>query len=480
MDEEEVNSNNELLEEIEQYIESNALPVLDLTGSEEYSDVNVLVHDEDHITLEYEKQAIRFIFDQISVTNTGAVKAQVKILNLDQTRMIKNPLRDKVMDINSERDVSMWAKNLGQVTSDRGMPELFWERLLNHATTTCRSLAKQGDPLQYIRDAVTPVGGLWSIPKIALSTLPTIWFGDGDSGKSLVALIAAVALHTGGPVGGMVPSVQKRCMWLDFEFDMWAHKERMMAILGTRNSSDLPDIGYLKCTNPLEFEVDRIRAAMREHGTEFVIIDSVGAACGGEPESAAAALSFSRGLSKLKCGSLLIAHTTKAGDNSKPFGSVFWYNLSRLIYFVQKGDQSQNGLLEVSFDSRKANVASKPLPTGFVIRITSNEEGEMMKLESKRVNRTDVHTDQESITTVILRELSHGERLTVSEIADRYGKNTVGGREEIKIKLQDMINKQQVKMVQEENQNRYCLLDPDERRRNSGDLAAFKDIELEF
>jgi hypothetical protein len=60
------------------------------------------------------------------------------------------------------------------------------------------------------------------LDRIVLGQHPTIWFDDGGSFKSYMALGAAVAIHTGrGDVLGIAPTTTRRVAYLDWEFDAW-------------------------------------------------------------------------------------------------------------------------------------------------------------------------------------------------------------------------------------------------------------------
>ena len=112
-----------------------------------------------------------------------------------------------------------------------------------------------------------------------LTRHPVILFGDGGTGKSMVALHA----------GGQLARRGIRVMLADWEFDGREHRERLGRLFG----SDMPDILYARCDRPLVFEADRLRRIVTAEQVQYVILDSVAFASNGPPESAEAASAYS-------------------------------------------------------------------------------------------------------------------------------------------------------------------------------------------
>jgi hypothetical protein len=98
------------------------------------------------------------------------------------------------------------------------------------------------------------------------------------------------------------------------------------------------------------------------------VIDSAGPACAGEPEKAEAAIRFFNALRSLKVTALVTAHVTKEESKGKPFGSVFFHNLSRSTFEVIQQNDNPDGEINLGVYQRKANNSrlAKPFGLNFV------------------------------------------------------------------------------------------------------------------
>jgi len=169
--------------------------------------------------------------------------------------------------------------------------------------------------------------------------------------------------------------------YLDWEWEDWAHYERLEYICGPDLARD-SRILYCNCKGAtLAEQVSSLKRKLAEHDIQFIIVDSAAAACGGEPEKAEVALKFFHALNSLRVSSLVIAHTTKDGNEWKPFGSAFWFDESRLIYHVARGKDSTDGNLRVGFFCRKNNRGVKPPSSGFTMRFADNR----LKIETTEI-----------------------------------------------------------------------------------------------
>jgi hypothetical protein len=182
---------------------------------------------------------------------------------------------------------------------------------------------------------------------------PTIIFGDGDSAKSYTALWLAGSLVEQGFSVGL----------FDWELSGRDHKARLLRLF----PDGMPKITYIKCDRPLVQELDRLRRCVHDDHLDYVVFDSVAYACDGPPEAAEIAGRYFRSVRQLGIGSLHIAHTNRSetGDQ-KPFGSVFWWNSARSIWFAKRADEeAESETLELGFFPRKHNLARRPKPIGF-------------------------------------------------------------------------------------------------------------------
>lgn len=246
-------------------------------------------------------------------------------------------------------------------------PKIDWPELVEQATVQTVQAYRAGEPSILLRDAVEPLDSGYLIKPLLVARQPTIWFGDGGNGKSFLALAAALTIHGDrADLLGIHPAAQLRVAYCDWEFDAWEHRKRMRSLIGAAEPE--PDLVYVRCFGPLREQVDRLRKVIREQDIDYLVIDSVAAACGGEPESAEVALGFFDSIRRLGVGALCIAHTTKNPEaQERPFGSTFWHNMARSTWLVRKEQQAGDSGLSVGMFHKKANSGPLSPPLGFQI-----------------------------------------------------------------------------------------------------------------
>ena len=112
-----------------------------------------------------------------------------------------------------------------------------------------------------------------------------------------------------------------------------------------------------------------IRAEVARIKPVLVTADSLGPACGAEPESADAAIRTLNALRSITPAKLVIAHVSKVMADqrgaARPFGSVFVQNLPRNVWELRKGeDEETENILTVGLYHRKSNLGRLSSPFG--------------------------------------------------------------------------------------------------------------------
>ena len=239
--------------------------------------------------------------------------------------------------------------------------ELDWLGILEELCLRVLEAEEEGEPERSLE--TVPMSADAHVELVAgglplLRRHPSIWFGDGGAAKSYLALFAGVDLAQRG----------EHVLYLDWEFSGEEHRSRLHRLVGPVPS--LPNLFYRRCDRPLNREITRIRDIIQKRRITFLICDSIGFAADGTPESAEAATNYYRALRELgEIGSLHLAHISKAeqGDQ-KPFGSVFWSNGARNIWFLKRTDaEPHSDEMTVGFYHRKSNMGR--LQTDFGMRL---------------------------------------------------------------------------------------------------------------
>jgi hypothetical protein len=273
-------------------------------------------------------------------------------------RTIDGNLSVAEFNVSSARSRSERARLLGELAD---APEIQWLWPLEEFSQKVLQADRNGRPGVDLRSIPPPavdddlkVAGLH-----LLRRHPAMIFGDGSSCKSYLALYLA----------GLLAEREMRIALFDWELAGEDHRVRLERLFW----DGMPQITYVRCERPLVYEVDRLRRIVREMGIEYAVFDSVAFACDGPPEAAEVAGGYFRAVRQIGIGSLHIAHITKGGDDQRPFGSTFWYNGARSVWFAQAVSSNPNSdTLHLGLFNRKANLAKIQPPLGF--RVSFEEE----------------------------------------------------------------------------------------------------------
>jgi hypothetical protein len=192
---------------------------------------------------------------------------------------------------------------------------------------------------------------------------------DGGGGKSTLSLVGAVATITGLRIAGLEPRVQGPVLVVDWEGVQEEHETTLARLANGHNL----DVGALRerlfyrpMAGRLADDARRFRRDVAALRVVNVIVDSVVPAAGPEAEGSEAAvrlMSTLRGLGP-DVSRLMLGHVPKgeatSGGPARPFGSAFYWNLSRSVWEVRSDQDGDH--LRMSLTHKKVNVGPK-LPT---------------------------------------------------------------------------------------------------------------------
>lgn len=244
--------------------------------------------------------------------------------------------------------------------------EINWDDLIESFCYRVRDAEQVGEPAVLLADVPDPpADDVYVVERLQLpKTVASMFFGDGDSLKSTLALyVAGTLAKTGVTVG-----------FFDWELNKAQQKRRYRQLFGEEMPGDLV---YAECTRPLIVEADRLARIVGNLHLDFAVFDSVVPACGSKPEDADQAASYFRAVRNIggpAFTSLHIAHITKSENgDAKPFGSVFWSNLIRQSWFVKAEEPQPGEAITIGLYPRKHNLGPKGVAIGFAVSFLEDQ-----------------------------------------------------------------------------------------------------------
>jgi len=363
----------------------------------------------------------RYMWDDVAVDVRGVSRNKTSLLaelglTLSLPGLPETVKAPTVLNLVSQRERDGLAQSLR-----RQVPELDWDARIDVLCRLVLESYRRGDPAILLREARRRASSdAFALKPLLLADAPTVWFADGGTGKSLLALAASCAIAGHDVFAGLRATRPRRVLYLDWEWEDWQHAERLDQLLG--EDADASDLLYRRCYGSMADEIESIRQVVADEEVEYVVIDSLGAACGGDLTDADTALRFAGHVRSLGVGSLWITHVTKHGgaDPDKPFGTVYFHNSARLVWRVKRQADTDAAMMEVGFYCTKANGSSVPKPVGLRVRFEN---------ERVTIAPADLLANRElaaglALKPRILGELRRG-ALSPAELATELG-TTVG------------------------------------------------------
>lgn len=285
---------------------------------------------------------------------------------------------------------------------------ILWNDIVETICVQSLALHRQGEPAQIIGN-LPRVGTTYRVWPLCPDGMPTIIFGEGGTGKSFLALLVALMVQSGRPALGMRP-VQGNILYLDYETSADEVNDRASAICAGLGWPTEP-FGYRYCYQALADDLETLEEMIADMSISFLVIDSLGMACGGDPSDQALALRMMSALREMKRSALLIDHMPKnqqSGDKtSSPFGSVYKTNLARSVWMLRQGARDGQET-RIGLYHKKVNSGPLRRPYGLAMRFFNNDQEQLDKMTWRTFDVA--ASDDEDL----VKSLSLGERIVGS------------------------------------------------------------------
>lgn len=235
--------------------------------------------------------------------------------------------------------------------------EIDWAGLIEQMCFVVRERYRNGEPAVDLRVGMNRSMHRWLIEPFVESEGATVLFADGGTGKSLIALAIAVTAASERAVIGHRHGDPSPVLYLDWETSPETAQERLDAIVAGAGIAEKPPVFYRRMTAGLVESASNIRRDITKLAIGLVVIDSLGAARAGEPESADMTIRLFNAARSLGVPWLGVDHVAKAAanDSTRPFGSTYTHNLARLTWGADKAQEEGEDLLVVALTNRKRN-----------------------------------------------------------------------------------------------------------------------------
>ena len=299
-------------------------------------------------------------------------------------------------------------KTMAKSLSDRD-PEVDWDKVMEQLCIAVLQDFRTGSPVVQIDGQTNlAVQEKWLIEPIVQLRNPTLIYGPGSTGKSWFGQYIAVLADAGLSHGGFEVE-RSTALYLDWETDQTEIGSRVTMLRRGLGLEGQSHIWYKSMNAGLSNDIEAIRNVVVEKSVDLIIVDSIGSACMGEPESAEVVLRTFNALRSLGVSSVCIDHTNKEGVL---FGSVYKYNSARQVFECKKDQQPDDNKIMLGLFHKKANNSKLRKDMGFEIGF-----GE----DNVTITRRDVRDTALEVNLPILDRISNALRrgaLTVEQLLD--------------------------------------------------------------
>ena len=287
-------------------------------------------------TVEWEVHGLKATVSKLREQSNGGLLADFDLVLKSQFKPDEKTWTDVFkyfsrFNFKSGQTKASTARDLARVAPENvGAGEALWRHVIEHISNYVRVAFNKGEAGIQLIDSKASEDTEFRLWPYLQERQPTILYGLGDSGKSYFGILAGFLIATGREHLGMKPQ-QGNVAYLDYEGDEGTIKKRLRMVAAGFGEDTPPFFHYMAMRRPLEDDFDRVSAYLLEHSIDFVVIDSAARAVF-EAEQSGPVNQYFNTLAGLEATTLTIAHVSKGGKESEPFGSTFWHNNARATF----------------------------------------------------------------------------------------------------------------------------------------------------
>ena len=233
------------------------------------------------------------------------------------------------------------------------LPAMAWHGMIEQACVLVLDKYREGAPVIALAGHPMPEGLQFRLKPFLQERQNSLFFGEGDTGKSWLLIYMGILVSHGITIHGM-DAEPGAVLYLDYETDedtLWDRVNRISQAL------DVPipeNFFYRQTFQTLAADIDQINRVVLENKISLVIVDSASPAVG-EAESSQMTTDYFRALRSLRIATATIAHVSKGGKENEPFGSIFWRNLPRANFRVNASHEPGDDSFVIGLKHTKSN-----------------------------------------------------------------------------------------------------------------------------
>jgi len=295
-----------------------------------------------------------------------------------------------------------------------------WRDYIDAACIRTLLEEERGEPFVLVTGAPRDLTTSYLVRPLLVRNALNMVFGDGESGKSIVAQALAYLLHHGGRQLGF-DFEPCNVLYLDYETEQENFEKRIAGLAEGFGLGEVANIHYRRCLQPLADDIEDIRQMVLDFRIELVIVDSYGMAVGGDAIGLTEQRALFAALRSLGVTVLGVHHEPvivqrERGAKPTPYGGRYWFNEHRWIWWVKASDPDDSGSRTISLHHTKANVGPRwRRPIGLIL--TWKDDVPTLTRDDNRIADSPELTEKMNLKDRIAVQLRRG-KLSVKTIAE--------------------------------------------------------------
>lgn len=370
---------------------------------------------------------VALTFDRFSETASDVSASLLIHLLSESRRKLWGPVR---VTLTRTSEINQLARTLNSLCQ---VGDSDWQVIISQAFSDVAEAYRNRIDVIRLADLDVPDTPPELIPGFLLDHQTTVIAAEASSGKSYLATAIAVSVATGLPLFGehYAPVEPRPVLYVDWETDGEIQAHRLKRICAGLDIERPAHLWYARCTRNLQAAIRQIKHWSAELGAGLVIIDSIGPAAGGELEKSEVALQAMSCLNELHpAARLVLAHISKSSREQRasertPIGSVFFYNVPRSVWILQRGSAEESDVIDCALLNVKSNIGRQRAPIAYRMEFEEPLDGLIpasVRFTLSRIDDSPELVEHASLPTRITALLRDERRpMSAAEIAEALG-----------------------------------------------------------